>query len=170
MDLREYTYITLRPDTFPKSTLISIYKVLSKIQSSNVVLIDRILTEGYINPPSTYKWHGCYRIILSREEIMAISSDLLRAQNIFDKNSFISDEERHSLKQYTSFWARILSDSPESYDEYKSKQTYYDLNHISFKTFLDFIFEHEVANKAKNEDPWYFSNNIWIEYELTCPQ
>ena len=53
----------------------------------------------------------------------------------------------------------------EGHDDYKSKQTYFDLRHITFEQFLTFVFEHEVADRRKKEEPWYFQNNIWIDYE-----
>jgi hypothetical protein len=81
MDLREYDYITRRPDTFPRSSLVSVKKVLVGIGSSNAVLIDKVLATGYLEPPPGYKWHGCYKINLTRREIQAVIDDLVKARD-----------------------------------------------------------------------------------------
>lgn len=164
MDLREYEYITRRPDTFPISTLKSIRGVLSKTQSDCASLIDKILHDGYVKPPSDYKWHGCYQIVLSEKEKMAVQAELRKAENILGNDLSLTGDERNYLRQYASYWSRMITDVPETYEEYKSKQTYYDLRNVSFDKFINFVFEHDVAGIRTEPGPWYFRENIWIDW------
>jgi hypothetical protein len=164
MDLREYEHIAKRQDSFPRSTLCSIREMLSKIQSDKVVLIDKVLSEGYIKPPREYKWHGCYKIVLSDNEKNSVLESLIKAESILSKNSVLSENEKHYMKQYLAYWSRCIDETPEDYETYKSKQQYYDLRQVSFEGFHQFIFEHKVAVKAK-DDPWHWDFNLWVDYD-----
>lgn len=164
MDLREYEYLAKRQDTFPRSTLCSIREILSKIQSDKVVLIDKILSEGYIKPPREYKWHGCYKIILSENEKKSILKDLIKVESFLDENAALSENEKQSLKQYVVYWSRCIDETPEDYETYRSKQQYYDLRQVSFEGFHQFLFDHKVAVKGE-DDPWYWDFNLWIDYD-----
>jgi hypothetical protein len=166
MDLREYDYISKRPDTFPRSTLRSIRSVLVLTQSENVHLIDKILNEGYITPPADYKWHGYYQIVLSEGDRLKVLNDLTRARDILSNDRSISDKEKHYAKQYVIMWTRCMREKPASYEEYKSTQPYFDLRNISYDEFHKFIFDHDVTSKGGNEEAWYHEFNMYLEYDV----
>ncbi|CAG0939553.1 hypothetical protein BROC_00696 [Candidatus Brocadiaceae bacterium] len=159
MDLREYTYITRAPDTFPKSTLENIKKMLFDINSQYLSLIDKIFDNGYITPPKDYKWHGCYRIILSVQEKQLILQELERALNssLYDETSIAS------VKQFHSYWKRCINEKPIPYEKAIKTQQYYDLRNISLKQFEDFIFNHPMPENT--EQYWYNDIDMWIDYE-----
>jgi hypothetical protein len=167
MDLREYDYIENRSDTLPGSTLKSIQKVLAGIGSDSAVLIDEVLKGGYIEPPAGYKWQGCYKITLSRPQIETIFRELIRAEGMTGSDSIQEKKSLGRLKRQIACWSRVLNESPETYESYKSKQAYYDLRDISFDAFLDLIFDRPVADKAKKEKEWYWKVGInrWIEMD-----
>lgn len=168
MDLREYEYITKRPDTFPRSTLRDIRLILSKLGSRNVSLIDKILHNGYIEPPESYKWHGCYKIILTDVEKSMVLEDLKAAHAPATGDAPIGALDRRYLEQYISYWSRSIIESPQSYDEYKLHQTYYDLRNISSDNFWNFIFDHEIDDREDGRQSWSTQYDMWIEYD--CDQ
>ncbi len=134
MDLREYEYITFRPDTFPLSLLRSIREVLSKTQSfSSVELIDKVIITGYIQPPSDYKWHGYYQVLLTDDEKKLVLEDLVRAQETLD----LSSDEQHYLNGYVEGVSRCLTEKPISYNDHIAQHPYYDLRDISLDGFQD---------------------------------
>jgi len=167
MDLREYDYITERSDTLPKGTLEATQKVLASISSGNAPLVDRILNEGYIEPPTGYKWHGYYRIILSKAEINAIFEDLIKAEGLLNPEEPDAKKASHKLARLIACWSRSLHETPETYEDYKSKQAYFDLRGMSFEAFLDLLFEHPVADKNKKEKEWYWNLDVnrWIDMD-----
>lgn len=165
MDLREYEYITRRPDTFPDSTLKAIHKVLLNTRAGSAHLIEKILKDGYIEPPPEYKWHGCYKVILAKDEIDAVFADLLKAEEIAQAHPSGEKDELHYLKQYINYWAKILGVPPQTYDEYKAEQDYYDLRSISLEAFRDLVFDHPVPAKDSKKDAWYWSVNSWVEWD-----
>lgn len=165
MDLREYEYITRRPDTFPRSTLNSIKKVLVELGSSNAVLIDKVLTTGYLQPPPGYKYHGCYKIELSRKEVQAVADDLVKARDLGITGAPGEKDALHYLGQYINYWYGILSEVPETYEAFKAKQAYYDLRGMSLSAFRDLIFEHPVADETKKAKGWYWGIDNWVEMD-----
>jgi hypothetical protein len=167
MDLREYDYITERSDTLPKGTLEATRKVLADSLSANTHLIDKVLSGGYIEPPAGYKWHGYYRIILSKPEIKAIFDDLIKAESLVSAKQPDSEKALTKLGRLISCWSHPLHETPESYEEYKSKQIFYDLKGISFDAFLDLIFEHPVSKDTKTSKAWYWQVPIdrWIDMD-----
>ncbi len=141
----------------------AIREILENMQSECVNLIEKVLRNGYIQPPADYKWHGCYQILLSDQEKMAVMNDLTKAQDILAAVPSLVTGELDSLRQYISYWSRMLTEVPESYDEHKSTQIYYDLRNISFDEFLNFIFDHEVVDLHDKGEPWYY-DEMWIDW------
>lgn len=123
--------------------------------------------QGYIEPPADFKWHGYYRIILSKAEIKAIFDDLVKAEGLVSAGQPDAKKTLHKLGRLIACWSRPLHETPETYEEYKSKQAYFDLKSMSFDAFLNLIFEHPVADKDKKADEWYWKigTNRWIEMD-----
>ena len=167
MDLREYDYITERSDTLPRNTLETTRKVLASIPSQNAQLIDKVLEEGYIEPPVGWRGGSCYQISLSKDEIKAVFDDLIRAESLLDTEEPDADKTKKKLARLISCWSHPLHETPETYEQYKSKQAYFDLRGMSFDAFLDLIFEHPVADKNKKSDEWYWKIGIdrWIDID-----
>ena len=165
MDLREYYYLATRPDYFPRSTLQSIRAVLAESSSLAVRLIDNVLINGHIEPPEEYGFHGCYNIILSSDEKHFVFQELELAVEKLTKQDNLTSEQLHSLSQFQNHWERLLSEEPESYDDYKARQSYFDLRNISLEQFQEFIFNHPASNIISEDDVWYLDFNIWIDYD-----
>ncbi|GAC1373952.1 MAG: hypothetical protein NVSMB40_10750 [Aquirhabdus sp.] len=160
MDLREYEYITRRPDTFPLSTLRSIREVLSKTQSfSSIELIDRVISTGYIQPPSDYKWHGCYQVLLSDAEKELVLQGLINAQETLS----LSSDEQHYLKGYFEAISRCLNEKPISYNDHIAQHPYYDLRDISLNGFQKFLFDHDVVGDNELVHRWNSDFQMWID-------
>jgi hypothetical protein len=167
MELREYDYISERSDTLPRGTLEATQKVLTGISSNNAQLIDKVLNGGYIESPAGWKWGGYYRVVLSKTEIKAIFDDLIKAEGLVDIGQVDSKKTLNKLKRLIACWARPLHETPETYDEYKSKQVYFDLRGMSFDSFLDLIFDHPVTDKTKKEKEWYWNLDVnrWVDWD-----
>jgi hypothetical protein len=41
----------------------------------------------------------------------------------------------------------------------------HDIKTIDFDSFVDFLFDHPVADRDKNEEPWYWAFDLEIEYD-----
>lgn len=169
MDLREYDHITRQPDTYPKSTLRHMRRILESIDSAVIVLIDKILRDGYLEPPPGYKYHGCYRIALSAEEKEAVLVELTRARDeLAEKTTTHSakelQDELYYRGQFVDYWRRMMTDLPVPWGVARQQQTYIDVRQADLTQFERFIFEHDVADGA-DEDPWYFNNDLWIDFD-----
>lgn len=165
MDLREYDYITERSDTLPEGALKSIQKILTDAGSDSTPLIDVVLKGGYIEPPSGYKWQGCYKVTLAHPQIETIFRELIRAEGMAEADP----KEQKRIKRFVACWSRVLHETPESYESYKSRQAYFDLRGMSFGAFADLIFDHPVADKSRESKQWYWSLPIerWIDWDKT---
>lgn len=160
MDLREYEYITCRPDTFPLSLLRSIREVLSKTQSfSSTELIDKVISTGYIQPPSEYKWHGYYQVLLTNDEKKLVLHDLMSARITLD----LTSDEQHYLNGYVEAISRCLYEKPISYNDHIAQHPYYDLRDISLNDFQKFLFDHDVTGEDERDSRWDADFQMWID-------
>lgn len=169
MDLREYDHITRQPDTYPRSTLREMRRVLESAGSSAVRLVDKILQAGYLKPPADYKYHGFYRITLTGHEMEHMLKELERARDeiaVRVESLATKDlkEELHSRRQYVEFWKRTMTQEPIPWEVAKAKQKYVDLRQADLRQFEAFIFDHDTP-EGEQDSSWYFDSNLWIEYD-----
>lgn len=165
MDLREYDYFTLRPDTFLKSGLQNIRTILAHSHFNTTALIDRVLAEGYLEPPEAYKYGGCYLVELSLPERSLVLKDLKASVKNLIKQKSLNKTQQDNLNRHIHFWSRALTEKPVSYEQHKSNQTYFDLRNASLEQFQEFIFNHPVIELQEDDSPWYCDFNIWIDCE-----
>ena len=164
MDLREYDYITKSPDTFPRSTLLKIKKVLQDIDSLSTNLIDKVLENGYIEPPKEYEWHGCYKLALTDNEKSRVLDDLVRAgKELNDHSEYLGDEFAY-VGQYVEYWTRAICETLVAYEEAIKNQSYYDLRGVSVVEFIKFLFDHDVPEDTEDPELWYDEYDMWIDY------
>lgn len=160
MDLREYEYISKRPDTFPLSTLRSISELLSRAQlQSSIDLINRVIESGYITPPADYPWHGYYQITLTSTEKQAIIDDMA----CVPKRTNLSDEESHYLRQYIEYFTRCQQEKPLTYTEHQARYPIFDLRDISMEDFENLLFRLKVAENLSEEERIDKYINTWAE-------
>ena len=171
MDLREYEYITRRPDTFPLETLkasrgfLDAGVAVEAIEKASIRLIDKVIKEGHLEPPKEYKWHGFYQVALTTDEIKKIVDDLmLVAQILKDHPSFPKNKEGY-IKRIIESWNRCIYEPIVSYEEVLKKQVYYDLRNATLAEFEKFLFDHPVADREKKEDPWDWDSDLLIDFE-----
>lgn len=165
MDLREYDYFTLRPDTFLKSDLQNIRTILAHSHFSTTTLIDRVLAEGYLEPPEEYEYDGCYLVKLSIPERNLVLKDLKTSVENLTKQRSLNKKQQDNLNRHIHFWSRSITKQPISYEEHKSNQTYFDLRNASLEQLQEFIFNHPIVGLQEGDGPWYFDFNIWIDCE-----
>ncbi len=166
MDLREYDHISKSPDAFPRSTLLIIGNILEAIDSPAKGLIEKVLREGYIEPPKEYKWHGCYRLVLSPEELQSVLNELARARHEPAAAQVVDNGDARYIGQFYEYWKRAIDEPSVPYDEAVKDQIYYDLRNATLDEFTDFIFGHEVAGESEDATPWYHDPNLWIDYHV----
>lgn len=169
MDLREYDHIAQQPDTWPRSTLRKMRRALESIGSSGAPLIDKILRTGYLEPPLEYKYHGFYRIILTRDEQEHILKGLERARDELAARveSPLAKDLQDELvfrRRYVDGWIRTMTEEPIPWEIAKARQVYFDLRHADLLQFQAFIFDHAVPERTHDEN-WYFDSNLWIDYD-----
>lgn len=165
MNLREYEHITRSPDTFPRSTLEAIYKVLCNVNSGNASIIQEVLEIGYIKPPQEYKWHGVYRVTLNTKQKQAILNELEMAIiELSDAPSYQGNKFGY-IKQFYNYWKRYVEENPIPYEEAIRNQQYYDLREMSIEEFENFIFNHNITNDSNEDNRWYHDHKMWIDYD-----
>lgn len=164
MDLREYDHIISSPNTFPKSTLEYIRDILSNSKSSYSYLIDKVLSDGYIEPPSDYKWHGFYRITLPKEDMLLVLHDLEGIKRNLINKPVQSKIDIASVEQYIEYWRRAINEVPVPYEEAVKNQQYYDLRNATLDDFIRFIFDHDVPEDSRDREYWYYDYDMWIDY------
>jgi hypothetical protein len=132
MDLREYDHIGKQPDTLPWCTLRDMRCALESVGSSGAPLIDKILLAGYLEPPPEYKYHGFYRVILTRNEQEHVLKGLERARDELASQAQCAPTKELQYewcyrRNNVDCWIRTMTEEPIPWEIAKAKQEYFDL-------------------------------------------
>jgi hypothetical protein len=159
LDIIEYRLICSSPDALTKQWLEGIREALDKISSPHGHLIDKVLAEGYIQPPDDYKWHGDYRIILPDQEKRLVLGEINRAISV----SLGDNEDVLYLQKSYTRWKASIEEKPISYEEAIKNVTCYNLTNATLEYFQEFVFDH-VPNHSLRGDKWFHSSDVFIDY------
>ncbi len=116
MNPENYDEIYNSSFTLTRSTLAVIRKALADLHSPTVSLLDRILTEGYIEPPVDYKkqWLGCYQLLITEQDKQAVSEALIQGVSRLAGHPDYQGSALKLLKQHIQDWQNAQIASPQS--------------------------------------------------------
>lgn len=158
MEPLEYHHVHRQPDVLHINYLGSIKNALVAAKSEQVDLIDKVLDEGYLEPPAGIRSSGFYRIGLTNTE----KRQVLDAFKMLEPSDA---REREYWWRTVQQWTRCLEVEPIPWSEAIETQCYYDLRCATLEEFQSFLFDHDVADRTKGEEPWCWDDDMWIDFE-----